>query len=1227
MPNLSRLSAMPLFMRRDEFWNRFIDPRAQIGNDANYDLRTGSASHQWDLDDKGFVFRSLTREQESLLDVAQSILERGIWTIPTWKVEQALAAKFESFLGWTFTQSDPNLGSLGFNIEKAVVDGAFKQALTSARWAAEAPIEPIDEILASRPNDGVPSDAERQFLAEVLIPTLGFPLLDYLRLEVDMVSLGLDPVQFTDQRADFVLDVLRGSKRFKLVIEVDGSQHLKEDQRTLDAKRDKALLEDGWTVWRIPTRELRDTNLLREQLKNLLATSRKAPWGLDQLIQTPRSQELLTCVWGATVVTRIQFLILEALRRGVLLWGNSWRIGIIEAETDIAELAIEDFQDWFGRLLALYGHTVMPYIELVAESEFDNAHLVIDITVINPHKKPITTLVPMAWSKPANCVAQIPKRKFVSRMIISNDPTEYVLETFVNDLFRKSGLREGQLEIISRILRGLDVVGLLPTGGGKSLSYQLCGLLLGGLTIYVSPLISLLQDQYERLVDLGIDLAVPISSALDAPQRQAASQQLLSGGIRYLLVSPERFLIDDFRTVLSQFRVQYGEVCQVVVDECHCVSEWGHEFRPAYLSLSRIVKERTKRLDVSAPLIALTGTASSIVLADVQRELGIMQTEAVIRAKRLDRPEIKMSCLKTTQKQKHNVLKGLAEEFLINHPEKTEGLLIFCRFIGGRDGVLSVAAGLLEKVELNNMRFYCGQSPEWKKYAAFVTKTKASELTKGLVESSIPIWALSPEGKPRNWSDVKAQSQREFISGLKGGYQALVATTAFGMGIDKPSVRSVFHFMTPQSPEAYYQEVGRAGRDKNPSKAVLLFSDEDADITDRILDPGVDIDEAKAVYEEYIKKNKYSGGDFIRTFYFHQNSFSGPEGEINDLILLLADIRKKLEASSTLNFPYIQSQLEDTASPYEMEDTASPAEILMSERRLEYAIVRLIILGVIRDYSKDYKAHKFELLLHNEWEAIRDDILNLSVYSTGKFSAYVQKYRVSAESRKAQEFIQQATSIQELELRIATSMVEYVYDQIERRRRTASRQMLELARKAVVDEDGFRQALILYLQASEKFTKDLEVLAKADDLLDWKALVDEVQSRDEIRELHGACQRVLESYPTHPGLLFISSATRLNPSKGELARSEEEFSAALRYATETYGVADAKASGDAVAILCDDFDEKLSDRLQSVFGVWLIRNGRKDEAIKRFILHKPVRDYWLASILKNVRESAPVIEV
>lgn len=336
------------------------------------------------------------------------------------------------------------------------------------------------------------------------------------------------------------------------------------------------------------------------------------------------------------------------------------------------------------------------------------------------------------------------------------------------------------------------------------------------------------------------------------------------------------------------------------------------------------------------------------------------------------------------------------------------------------------------------------------------TKTKATQISDQTVKNVVPVWALAPGGELAQWEQVKSKVQRDFISGLKQSFPILVATTAFGMGIDKPSVRLVIHVMTPQSPEAYYQEVGRAGRDKVRSQAILLFSDEDAGITDQILlSPGVSIDDARKIYDDL---REYGGGDFIRTFYFHQNSFLGPENRARHIVTLLSSIRKRLAESDSLIFAYKPGDGDGDESDGAPNDW-------QSEKHLEYAIVRLIILGVAH-YTKDYNGKTLALGLDPHWESIRDDPNALSEYSADQFRRYVQKYQVNI-STKEEQIIRQARTISDIEKECATSLVAYVYEQIERKRREASRQMLELARKAIRDPSGFRQALMLYLQVSE----------------------------------------------------------------------------------------------------------------------------------------------------------------
>jgi ATP-dependent DNA helicase RecQ len=1193
MSTISRLSSMPLFFRKQDFWRGVLNPlAARLGNNAQFEtLRIATATHRWGLDIQGFDFCRLTPRQHGLVDIAQGILERGIWTLPTWRIEQYLAGKVREDMEWRLSEEDQNVAGLSYSIQSASPDANFQNGLVTGRWPCEVnpDTDIVNEIWNNLEGEQPGSDAEFRFLKEVLIPALGFPLIDYLRLQPELTTLGLDRREFLNQRADFSLDTGRG---LKLIIEVDGSQHDEPPQQLLDQKRDAASLEQGWKTWRVRTCRLDDTEALKVEFKGLLGNA----WGLEARIATPRSPELLSCVWGATVVSRIQFLLLEALRHGVLTWDESWRIAVVEADTQIARQALEDFQDWFGRLRQLFGETKVPEITAVEMSPENNPQLIIDISAIQPHKARLNTDAPLAWSRPANFAGPITRRKFSTGILATVPPDESIVTSFVQDLLRKPSLREGQLDIISRILMRQDVVGLLPTGGGKSLTYQLCGLLLGGLTIYVSPLKSLLQDQKERFLALGIDLVQEISSALPVAAIQQADNLLATGGLRFLLIAPERFLVEHFRQQLAQFIGGSGEISQVVVDECHCVSEWGHDFRPAYLSLGRIVRERTQRYGISAPLVALTGTASSIVLADVRRELGVNE-QAIVRARRMDRPEIKLTCEKLGGKQKEQRLKQIVRSFFDNEMSETDGLLIFSRFIVGPDGVMGITASVMAVAPQGTFRFFSGSEPDWKKYATFALRKKAANITANDIECARPSWTLDHQGNPLEWEEIKAKVQSDFISRLPGNYQVLISTNAFGMGIDKPSIRSVIHYVTPQSPEAYYQEVGRGGRDRKAAEAILLFSDEFPQTTDQILDPGASIDDAKQIYDEFERKHRFQGGDFIRTFYFHQNTFSGQRQEISAIIQLLENLRQLINQQAAPIFGYTSG----------------------SENKMEYGIVRLIILGVLSDYTKDYNAKQFSLTLNLDWEAIRDDPHELANYYAERYRTYVQRYLVSLKTDVAQK-ITAAETVLEIEQATAQTLVNFVYDQIERKRRQASRQMLELARIGAQDSGRFKEMLINYLQVSEKFTKDLESLAQGEATRTWDDLLKSVDSRDDLAELHGACQRILESYPTHSGLLAISATTRLRPTKDDLKRSEEELWAALKNAVEDSGINDAKQLGDAVVSYISDVDGTLADGLHSIFGIWLLKNGGKDEAIKRFLDKKAVRDAWLGEVLHDVNE-------
>lgn len=324
--------------------------------------------------------------------------------------------------------------------------------------------------------------------------------------------------------------------------------------------------------------------------------------------------------------------------------------------------------------------------------------------------------------------------------------------------FGYSSFRPHQEEIVQAILRGGDVFAALPTGGGKSLCYQLPSLLLPGLTVVISPLIALMEDQVRGATAYGLPAAF-LNSTLDSDQARQIYRDLARGRTRLLYVSPERLANESFRDSLRSWGVSF-----FAVDEAHCISEWGHEFRPDYRSLSSLRTEFPR-----VPIAAFTATATRDVQTDVIRLLNLADPLAV-RAD-FDRPEI---------------------FYRVRRKARVDTqILSFVRERPMQPGIV---------------------------YRA--TRRSVEETTARLRAAGIKAAAYHA-GLP---DQDRRRAQEEFVH---DSVQVVVATIAFGMGIDKSNVRWVLHGDLPRSLEAYYQETGRAGRDGEPSEACLFFGPED----------------------------------------------------------------------------------------------------------------------------------------------------------------------------------------------------------------------------------------------------------------------------------------------------------------------------------------------------------------------------------------------------------------
>lgn len=767
-------------------------------------------------------------------------------------------------------------------------------------------------------------------------------------------------LNFEEQRTDFSMELPYYGEHDKKgeVIEIDGPQHQANEQTYLDTERDKAVSLAGWyNTTRIRTSDFNtDTfeNKIRTCLNPLLQTDyfkiirqnySHPVWS------TSAGKEILELTLAPFAIARIQRMVIEALICGKLDPANPWNIAVIERDVPCAHIAFLDLKETIRNLNELIEEKVLfPEInlEIYSSEEFIESNLqpvngsnlnflsdfdsnkeydlLIDIATL---ERGIITKTPKNKAKETvslrschylNSTRKIETNKHIHYQQVCQKTIEEQwnidkgkeknLEYFLHSLFRKQHFLIGQVPIINKALQRKSVIGLLVTGGGKSLTYQLSALLQPGICMVIDPIRSLMKDQVEGLNRNMIDACVLINSTLQGDAKRKAMGIMASGVVQFIFVSPERLQMEEFRTLLKDMveRQLYFNYC--VIDEAHCVSEWGHDFRTAYLRLGENAMRYCKTADLeNIPLFGLTATASYDVLTDVQRELSgndesrRLDEDAIVRFESTKRTELQFiiesvsiptNGIRTIWDLKRVLGKSKKERVRNILAETPSRLLEF-----GEDPLQ-----IFSEEEWNDETLNRKTEFDKIKLDHYDPKNFFTNVNAGLIFCPHTKGAFGVTDKfkvDKNGQPVSREGYYDIFSqhtGIKAGYfmgsgsdaddtlkiiqeesfenqerfinnelNLMVATKAFGMGIDKENIRYTIHINYPGSIESYIQEAGRAGRDRKMALSYLLFNEQEVNLGEGTLDNDLEIN-----------------------MYFHRRSFKGVIKELAVLDELLTEI-------------------------------------------------------------------------------------------------------------------------------------------------------------------------------------------------------------------------------------------------------------------------------------------------------------------------------------------------
>lgn len=920
-------------------------------------------------------------EVDSLLAVATNLLTRGLPTIPSVWLEERLAEQLQLT---ERKRDESQLGRIQFG---------FRQN------AVPDPEQLVDTLHPIVPKPGpaagwydttaLESDFEKAFVTNYLA---GEPYLaQLLQQQRELATVG-EGVKIG--KGDFCLEIPHWGKHNRLnkykrkaplsynqilYAEVDGAAY---HDVTVDRARDFVVSQMGANTLRIRERTapedtkefvacISDSNFVKRSRSNW----ERPDFASDQLIQL---------VLKPLAVARIQRTVLRFLlsQHWVDQQKDSLHLGIIERDMEAGQLAIDDLNNTLANLGSIrQDKWAGPQVQckIVSSGELspldhEQYDLIIDHSILRrtgifAEDRELSDVPNLVQLRNCHFVARETRNPIISAARVIYEEGEG-LRQLLQDVFRKSDFRPGQLPILERAFMGKSVIGLLPTGGGKSLTYQLAALLQPGITIVVDPIRSLMVDQDRSLRQSFIDRTAFINSSLDTGERLYAQDTLLPhGALQFLFISPERFVIEEFRKTLEVAGENSCYTSYVVIDEAHCVSEWGHDFRVPYLNLGVNAQRCCCTWDGKpVPLFGLTATASFDVLADIERELQIEDDdgEAVVRFENTVRNEVNYNIrlvLADMSEEKlplgkydPNRIVGSAKQKALHDilDQKEDTLAPYddyatIRRIAGHSYRSFLSDGELQRIgeqsadEQDAIERYRHQTQQRVQYAQDGHPfTKEGELfnyglvvftphrsgwlgihdgnqSKGILGTK-PFFPL-PE---RDEVPPPVAASCELDSGDRAGFfmgssdgsrrlgdeidryafthmdrfsanenSVMVATKAFGMGIDKSNIRMTIHMGLPASIESYVQEAGRAGRDRKTALSVVLFNDDQ-----------IPIEDTGTMEEVHV--------DFDVLDFFHQRSFKGEMKERT----MLYELRKRVKPPKKRRIFVIEEDLQNVFTDY-----------------------------------------------------------------------------------------------------------------------------------------------------------------------------------------------------------------------------------------------------------------------------------------------------------------------